>query len=75
MIKRANKNVMTDGVNVHGNHLQGDSGGPLACEDESGVWTVIGVTSFGNKLCSSSFSARVPTFVDWIQQTIADNRV
>jgi secreted trypsin-like serine protease len=53
--------------------VQGDSGGPLACQDQSGVWTLIGVTSFGFHMCTESFDARVPTYVDWIYQTIAAN--
>ena len=54
-------------------NVQGDSGGPLACQDQQGTWTVIGVTSFGFGYCSSSYDARVPSMVNWIQPTINDN--
>lgn len=50
--------------------VQGDSGGPLACQDRNGVWTVMGITSYGVGVCSSGFDVRVTTFVDYIQQTI-----
>jgi len=49
---------------------RGDSGGPLACVDESGVWTLTGITSFGMSRCDLSMFAKVPTYIPWIKKTI-----
>jgi len=48
----------------------GDSGGPLACIDDSGVWTVVGITSFGWGNCDLSVFARVSTYIPWIKETM-----
>lgn len=53
--------------------VQGDSGSPFACQDQNGVWTVIGIASFVIDSCQESYDTRVPTFVNWIKQTIANN--
>lgn len=56
---------------------QGDSGGPLSCFD-NGVWVLEGITSFGNVHCfphHPSVYTRVSSFVDWIDSTIAGNRL
>jgi len=49
---------------------QGDSGGPLACQNQQGVWSVIGVTSFGFRQCQPSIFARVSTYVQWIRNYV-----
>ena len=53
--------------------VQGDSGGPLSCQDQRGIWFVVGITSFGVSWCSESFDTRVTAYIDWIQQTLDDN--
>ncbi|XP_053637796.2 neurotrypsin isoform X2 [Cherax quadricarinatus] len=54
----------------------GDSGGPLMCEDEHKVWTVHGVTSFGEG-CGIhgkyGVYTKVANYLPWIKQVIADN--
>ncbi|RXM28822.1 Ovochymase-2 [Acipenser ruthenus] len=64
---------------------QGDSGGPLVCQRESGIWTLVGITSFGmgcarswiNNISKSKPSRGSPgvftdvaLFLPWIQKTL-----
>lgn len=52
----------------------GDSGGPLQFSD-SGISTIIGVTSFGLS-CGTSFpsiSTRVAFYIDWIESIVWSN--
>jgi len=51
--------------------VQGDSGGPFACKDQQNRWTIIGVNSFMYQSEGQAVVARVSSFMDWIQQTIA----
>uniref|UniRef100_A0A8C6MZF2 Chymotrypsin-like elastase family, member 3A n=1 Tax=Mus spicilegus TaxID=10103 RepID=A0A8C6MZF2_MUSSI len=58
--------------------LQGDSGGPLNCPADNGTWQVHGVTSFVSSLgCNTlrkpTVFTRVSAFIDWIEETIANN--
>lgn len=48
---------------------QGDSGGPMLATDNSGAWTVIGITSFGAGCASKQpgVYTRVDAYLDWIQ--------
>ena len=50
----------------------GDSGGPLSCELSSGVWSVLGVVSWGSPLCNGldryTVFTRVSLYNDWIQR-------
>ena len=54
--------------------MQGDSGGPYACKDQQDGWTLVGVISYGHDVhveCDQAAVARVTSYVDWIQQTMA----
>lgn len=54
----------------------GDSGGPLQCQLEDGKWYLIGIVSYG-KPCAQGFPdvyARVSRLVDWVHQTIKENK-
>lgn len=52
----------------------GDSGGPLVCEEESGHWTLFGLTSWGSvcfsKVLGPGVYSNVTHFTPWIQQQI-----
>ena len=56
--------------------LQGDSGGPLMCRDPRGVWSLVGVTSWGVEVGESSecvgltVFTEVVGFLEWIEQNI-----
>uniref|UniRef100_A0A8C5MQ03 Peptidase S1 domain-containing protein n=1 Tax=Leptobrachium leishanense TaxID=445787 RepID=A0A8C5MQ03_9ANUR len=54
---------------------RGDSGGPLVCQ-ENGVWSLVGIVSWGSSTCSPSSPgvyARVSELRSFIDQTIAAN--
>ncbi|XP_062301324.1 atrial natriuretic peptide-converting enzyme [Scomber scombrus] len=52
----------------------GDSGGPLVCEENSGHWTLFGLTSWGSvcfsKVLGPGVYSNVTHFTPWIQQQI-----
>uniref|UniRef100_A0A8D1NJH9 chymotrypsin n=1 Tax=Sus scrofa TaxID=9823 RepID=A0A8D1NJH9_PIG len=53
----------------------GDSGGPLVCQKD-GVWTLVGIVSWGSSTCSTSSPgvyARVTQLVSWVHQIVAAN--
>ncbi|XP_060636572.2 serine protease 27-like [Anolis sagrei] len=54
---------------------QGDSGGPLSCKLDN-TWFLAGITSFGAG-CGNPFQpgvyTRTSSFMDWIQDTVAQN--
>ena len=53
--------------------LQGDSGGALAVRESDGVWTQVGIVSFGASSCCQGFPvgfARVTSFLNWISGAI-----
>ncbi|XP_040843664.1 chymotrypsin-like elastase family member 3B [Ochotona curzoniae] len=56
----------------------GDSGGPLTCRGVNAEWEVHGVTSFVSGFgCNTekkpTVFTRVSAFIDWIEETIANN--
>uniref|UniRef100_A0A3Q0RB74 Corin, serine peptidase n=1 Tax=Amphilophus citrinellus TaxID=61819 RepID=A0A3Q0RB74_AMPCI len=52
----------------------GDSGGPLVCQEDSGRWTLFGLTSWGSvcfsKVLGPGVYSNVTHFTPWIQQQI-----
>ena len=55
---------------------QGDSGGPLVCQDNSNVYYLEGITSFGIGCAQSErpgVYARVSEFRTWLDTTMASN--
>ncbi|KAL2086601.1 hypothetical protein ACEWY4_017660 [Coilia grayii] len=72
-------NMLTDTMMCAGasgaSSCQGDSGGPLVCES-SGVWTQVGVVSWGTSNCNvlaPAVYAKVSFLRSWIDQTVARN--
>ncbi|XP_031154764.1 chymotrypsin-like protease CTRL-1 [Sander lucioperca] len=54
---------------------QGDSGGPLVCEN-SGVWSLVGIVSWGTSNCNvrtPAVYARVSYLRSWVDQIVASN--
>lgn len=55
--------------------LQGDSGGPLVCQND-GVWTLVGVVSWGSSWCnpfSPGVYTRVTKFIPWVREVLQAN--
>ena len=55
----------------------GDSGGPLVCRDPSGIWKLIGLTSWGGPdACGAAKQpgvyTRVEHYMDWIKERVDD---
>ncbi|ESO03220.1 hypothetical protein HELRODRAFT_174119 [Helobdella robusta] len=60
------------------NSCKGDSGSPYVCRDPNGIWTQVGITSFGvpvdfDKSCTNSIFTRVPAFIQFIHDTMSYN--
>jgi len=57
--------------------FQGDSGGPLMLMTRELQYYLIGVVSYGPKVCGVAgvpgVYTKVPSFVDWIVETIVKN--
>jgi secreted trypsin-like serine protease len=55
----------------------GDSGGPLQCQNEAGVWQLVGVTSWSLKCGQDgdpTVYTRVSRYEEWIHQVMKTNR-
>ncbi|XP_032514935.2 phenoloxidase-activating enzyme 1-like [Danaus plexippus] len=57
---------------------RGDSGGPLMRKSPSGIWQSIAIVSFGNGCGRDGWPGvytSVPSYLDWIQQTMRSSNV
>ena len=56
--------------------LQGDSGGGLVCDNGSGFYDVVGITSFGIPDCNEkpAVFTEVSQYIDWINERIHGKR-
>jgi len=55
---------------------KGDSGGPLVCRDDNGVWRQAGIASFTSATSPGDVPGvftRVSQYLNWINDTIAEN--
>ena len=54
----------------HGATCRGDSGGPILCNSGRDSWTVVGITSFGQRSCDGPFFSDVYTNVACLESDI-----
>lgn len=72
-----NKNYCCKDSNENRNSVIcfGDSGGPLMFYDKNGKWYIYGLTSYTVGSCMNkypTFFTKVPSFLDWIGNAIAN---
>ncbi|XP_012892665.1 PREDICTED: chymotrypsinogen B-like [Dipodomys ordii] len=71
-------NITDDMICAGGNGTgpcMNDSGGPLVCE-KGGVWTQVGIVSWGSRECDASIPAvftRITAHLPWVKQTLEEN--
>ena len=72
--------TITDGMICAGeagkDSCQGDSGGPMVGTNKAGETVLVGVVSWGIGCAQEGYPgvyARVAYFLDWLQETIANN--
>lgn len=54
---------------------QGDSGGPLMCKNSQGAYVLVGITSYGDKVCGGSRPAvftNVEKYLSWVKRVKTD---
>lgn len=63
----------TKGLNttVPKDTCSGDSGGPLMSQDSTGLWNIVGITSFGSFPCNGlSVYTNVKSYLNWINSNM-----
>jgi secreted trypsin-like serine protease len=71
--KQSNNTICMGDVYGKVDTCQGDSGGPIVCQDKSGIWRQVGISSWGATFCHTiGVFTKVSAFIPWLDDTRKD---